>query len=214
VLVAALPRAGWLALTAFMATSLVTHSYAGEALLLVVAALVPVVLSPRDAPAWPLAAGAPALGAVGLAAAWPAVAGLTGRVRRRAALAATGWLWLVVARGSHVWSTSDTAHDLLAPLFTVSTLVGAGVWAVAATLLPWAGIRRSPVLEAALLATWAAALALGTIAASTLGGTSPHLTAGAAVLGAFSGALVAFVTRRASRRLGSARWAKDCAPTA
>jgi serine/threonine protein kinase len=213
-LVAALPRAGWLALTAFMATCLVTHSHAAQALLLVVAALIPVVLSPRDGPAWPLAAGAPALGAIGLATAWPAVAGLTGRVHRRAALAATGWLWVVVARGSHVWSTSDTAHNLLAPLLTVGTLVGAGVWAVAAIVLPWAGIRRSPVLEAALLATWAAVLALGTIAASTLGAASPHLTVGAAVLGALSGALVAFVTRRASRRLGSARWAKDCAPTA
>ncbi len=214
VLVAALPRAGWLALTAFMATCLVTHSHAGGALLLVAGALVPVVMSPRDGPAWPLAAGAPALGAIGLAGAWPAVAGLAGPVWRRATLAATGWLWLVLAHATYTASTDATVHHVLAPVLTVGTLVGAGVWAAAAIVLPWAGIRRSPVLEAALLAGWASALALGTIAASNLGASGPHLTAGAAVVGALVGALVALVTRRAGHRLGSARWAKDCAPTA
>jgi eukaryotic-like serine/threonine-protein kinase len=214
VLVAALPRAGWLALTAFMATCLVTHSDAGGALLLVTGALIPVVLSPRDGPAWPLAAGAPALGAIGLAGAWPAVAGFAGPVWRRATLAATGWLWLALARATYTGSTDGTVHHALSPLLTVGTLAGAGVWAAAAIVLPWAGIRRSPVLEAALLVGWAAALALGTIAATSLGASGPHLTAGAVVIGALAGALVALVTRRAGHRLGSARWAKDCAPTA
>jgi eukaryotic-like serine/threonine-protein kinase len=214
VLVAALPRAGWLALSAFMATCLVTHSHAGGALLLVVGALIPVVMSPLDGPAWPLAAGAPALGAIGLAGAWPAVAGFAGPAWRRATLAATGWLWLALARGTYTSSTDRTVHHVLSPLLTVGTLVGAGVWAVAAIVLPWAGIRRSPVLEAALLVGWAAALALGTIAATNLGASGPHLTAGAVVVGALVGSLVALVTRRAGHRLGSARWAKDCAPTA
>ena len=214
ILVAALPRAGWLALTAFMATCLVTHSQAGGALLLVAGALVPVVMSPRDGPAWPLAAGAPALAAIGLAGAWPGIAGLAGPAWRRATLAATGWLWLALARGPYSSSTNETVHHALTPLLTVGTLAGAGVWAVAAIVLPCAGIRRSPALEAALLAGWAAALTLGTIAASNLGAPTPHLTAGAAVLGALTGALVALVTRRAGHRLGSARWAKDCAPTA
>jgi eukaryotic-like serine/threonine-protein kinase len=214
VLVAALPRAGWLALTAFMATCLVTHSHAGGALVLVAGALVPVVISPRDGPAWPLAAGAPALGAIGLAGAWPAVAGFAGPAWRRAMLAATGWLWLALAHELYTSSANETVHRMLLPLLTVGTLVGAGVWAAAAIVLPWAGIRRSPVLEAALLAGWAAALALGTIAAANLGAPSPHLSAGAVVVGALAGALVALVTRRAGHRLGSARWAKDCAPTA
>jgi eukaryotic-like serine/threonine-protein kinase len=214
VLVAALPRAGWLALTAFMATCLVTHSHAGGALVLVAGALVPVVISPRDGPAWPLAAGAPALGAIGLAGAWPAVAGFAGPVWRRAMLAATGWLWLALAHEPYTSSANETAHHGLLPLLTVGTLVGAGVWVAAAIVLPWAGIRRSPVLEAALLAAWAAALALGTIAAANLGAPSPHLSAGAVVVGALAGALVALVTRRAGHRLGSARWAKDCVPTA
>jgi len=214
VLVAALPRAGWLALTAFMATCLVTHSHAGGAVLLLFGALVPVVISPRDGPAWPLGVGAPALGAIGLAGAWPAVAGFAGSAWRRAMLAATGWLWLALAGVSYTSSTSATVHHVLSPLLTVGTLVGAGVWAAAAVVLPWAGIRRSPVLEGALLAGWAAALALGTIAATNLGAPTPHLTAGAAVVGALAGALVALVTRRAGHRLGSTRWAKDCAPTA
>ena len=214
VLVAALPRAGWLALTAFMATCLVTHSHAGGALLLVAGALVPVVMSPRDGPAWPLAAGAPALGAIGLAGAWPAVAGFAGPAWRRATLAATGWVWLALAGETYTSSTHETVQHVLAPFLAVGTLAGAGVWAAAAIVLPWAGIRRSPVLEAALLAGWASALALGTIAASNLGTSGPHLTAGAAVVGALVGALVALVTRRAGHRLGSARWAKDCAPTA
>jgi hypothetical protein len=129
VLVAALPRAGWLALTAFMATCLATHSHAGGALLLVAAALVPVSLSPRDGPAWPLAVGAPALGAIGLAGAWPAIAGLAGPLWRRAMLAATGWLWLALARAPYASSTSDTVHQVLSPLVTVGTLGGAAGWA-------------------------------------------------------------------------------------
>ena len=213
-LVAALPRAGWLALTAFMATDLVTHSHAGGALLLVVGALVPVVMAPHDGPAWPLAAGAPALGAIGLAGAWPGIAGLAGPAWRRATVAATGWVWLALARGPYGSSTSEAVHHVLSPVLTVGTLAGAAVWALAAVVLPWAGIRRSPVLETALLAAWAAALALGTIAASNLGPAGPRLTAGEAILGTLVGALVALVTRRAGHRLGTARWAKDCAPTA
>ena len=88
-----------------MATSLVAQEHAGGALLLVAGALVPVVLSPRDGPAWPLSAGAPALGAIGLACAWPGVAGLTGPIWRRAMLGATGWIWLALARASYAAST-------------------------------------------------------------------------------------------------------------
>ena len=214
VIVAALPRAGWFALTAFMATSLVAHGYAGGALLLLAGALVPVVLSPRDGPAWPLSAGAPALSAIGLACAWPGVAGLTGPIWRRAMLGATGWIWLALARATYTSSTTDALHHAITPLLTAGTLVGAGVWAVAGIVLPWAGIRRSPVLEATLLAGWAAVLALATVAASHMGTALPRISVGNALLGAFAGALVALVTRRAGHRLASARWAKDCAPTA
>jgi hypothetical protein len=42
----------------------------------------------------------------------------------------------------------------------------------------------------------------------------PRVSAGAAALGAFAGALVALVTRRSWRRVRGGRWAKDCTPTA
>jgi len=214
VLVAAMPRAGWFGVMAFMATSLLADQHAGGALLLIAGALVPVVLSPRDGPAWPLSAGAPALGAIGLAAAWPAVAGLAGPLWRRAMLGATGWVWLALARAAYASSAADALHHAITPLLTVGTLAGAGAWATAAIVLPWAGIRRSPVLEAMLLAGWAVALALATVAASHVGAAEPRISVESALLGAFAGALVALVTRRAGHRLASARWAKDCAPTA
>ncbi len=213
VLVAALPRAGWVALTAFLATGLVTNSDSGGAVLLVAAALVPVVLAPLDATVWPLSVAAPGLGALGLAGAWPALAGLAGSAWRRGALAATGWLWLALARGPWTDSPSGTVHHVLAPLLTVGTLAGAVVWAAAAIVLPWLRIRRSPVREALVLAAWAGALAVATIAVSPAA-ADPRVSAGAAALGAFAGALVALVTRRSWRRVRGGRWAKDCAPTA
>jgi eukaryotic-like serine/threonine-protein kinase len=214
VLVAALPRVGWLALTAFLATGLVTNAHAGGAVVLVAAALVPVVLAPWDAPAWPLAAAAPALGALGLAGAWPGFAGLAGSAWRRVALAATGWLWLALARGPWTDSPADTVHHVLAPLLTVGTLTGALAWAAAALVLPRVQSSRSPAREAILLAGWAAALAVATIAVVTPAAADPRISAGAAALGAFAGAVVALVTRRSWRRVRGAAWAKDCTPTA
>jgi hypothetical protein len=213
VVVAAFPRAGWIALTAFMATGLLIHSHAGMALILIAGALVPVVLTPRDGPAWPLSAGAPALGAIGLAGAWPAAAGLAGPAWRRAVLALTGWLWLVLAHASWDESLSGTAHHILAPILTTGTLVGCAIWAAAAVVLPWAQVRRSPVLEAVLLSGWAVALGLATTAVGSLA-SGPHISAGAALGGAFAGAFGALVMRQSGRRLASARWAKDCTPTA
>ncbi len=213
-IVAAFPRLGWLALTAITAGLLAVHGHAGGALLLAGGALVPVALSPRDGPAWPLAVGAPALGAVGLAVAWPGVAGLAGSAWRRAALAATGWLWLALAHG--LWTSSPTAtiHQVLTPLLTIGSLVAVAAWAAAAILLPWARIRGSLLLECELLGGWAAALAAATIIASRLGSAGPQPSAGEALLGAFAGAVVALVTRRFWRRVRAARSAKDRVPTA
>lgn len=214
VLVAALPRSGWLALTAFIATSLLTTEHAGGAVLLLAGALIPVVLMPRDGPAWPLAVVAPALGAIGLATAWPAIAGMTRSAWRRGALAVTGWLWLALARGPWTASLSATVHQAFVPLLTVGTLVGCGAWAVAAVVLPWARLRSSALLEGELLAGWAIGLGVATITATQLGSGDPPISAGAAFLGGFAGALVALVTRRSWRRVRSARSAKGSAATA
>ena len=92
--VLALPRIGWLSATAALAGTALTQGRPGAALVLTIAALVPVALVPRRGTAWPLAAGAPALGLVGLAGAWPALAGRAwGNAWRRAVLALTGWVW-------------------------------------------------------------------------------------------------------------------------
>ncbi|HUA49813.1 MAG TPA: serine/threonine-protein kinase [Solirubrobacteraceae bacterium] len=201
-LVAALPRVGWLILTAALAGSLAAHSRPGAALLLLTAALVPVLLSPRDGPTWPIAAAAPALNAVGLATAWPALAGFAGTARRRVALAATGWLWIVLSRPDQGQglTTVATLHDatahVLRPLLTLGTPATCAVWALAAIILPLTRIRRSPELEYIRTAAWATALALGTIATASLGGATSSPSLGAALLGAYLGGIVAIVTRR------------------
>ena len=214
VIVAALPRAGWFALTAFMATSLVAHAHAGGALLLLAGALVPVVLAPRDATAWPLSAGRAGARRDRSRLRLAGVAGLTGPIWRRATLGATGWVWLALARATYTSSTSDALHHVLAPLLTAGTLVGAGRLGGGRDR---ASVGRDPALAGAR------GDAVGGLGAGARAGDGRGLARGDrtpanfgrnAVLGAFAGALVALVTRRAGHRLASARWAKDCAPTA
>jgi hypothetical protein len=198
--VAVLPRAGWLTLAVLTAASLIVHSRPGAALVLLAAALIPVLTAPRDGPAWPLAAGAPALNAIGLAAAWPALAGLSTNAYRRAALAATGYVWTVLWTRAITTTTSvnDGLHHVLTPLATTGTLIAAAIWAAAALTLPLTYSRRWPALECLRLALWATALALGTLAAQHATGAIPVRTV---VLGAGAGALVALVTRRSKARL-------------
>jgi eukaryotic-like serine/threonine-protein kinase len=200
VLVAALPRAGWLALAAAMSGALILHHRPGGALVLLIAALVPVIQSPRGGPSWPLAAGAPALGAIGLAGAWPAGAGMATRAHRRVVLAVTGWLWLWLAAGLRSSSLAEVGH-VLRPLVTVAGLLPAVVWGAAALALPWLRSRRSPALAGALLAAWATALTLATLAVLGLGPDHPGLRAPAVLVGAYTGAFVAFVTRWQAHRV-------------
>jgi hypothetical protein len=198
VLVAAVPRVGWLALTLVTAASLAIHGEPGAAVALSAAAAVPVILAPRDGAAWPLAAVAPALAGLNLATAWPALAGLTRRPRRRAVLAATGCLW------AGLWSehvsrhpgVHAAVHQVINPLATVGTLAACAAWAAAALALPWTGSRRWPALECLRLGLWALALALATIAAEHLGAPNVVANPAAALAGALGGALVVFVTRR------------------
>jgi eukaryotic-like serine/threonine-protein kinase len=203
VVVAALPRLGWLSVTAAMGASLALHSRPGAAVVLLAGALVPVLLSPRDGPTWPIAALAPALNAVGLATAWPALAGFAGTARRRIALAATGWIWIALSRQG--LTTTTTLHDavehVIRPLLTVGTPATCAVWALAALVLPLTRIRRSPELEYIRTAAWATGLALLTIATASLGNAAPTLSLGSALLGAYLGAIVAIVTRRFAARV-------------
>ena len=98
-LTAVLPRTGWLATTAGVA-GLLAFSPAprpGAALLVLLLALAPALLLRADGRAWPLPAAAPLLGLVGLAGAYPALAGHAPRWTARAALGALGAWWVVLA---------------------------------------------------------------------------------------------------------------------
>ncbi len=211
--VVALPRAGWLILAVAAAAWLIVESRPGEALVVLAGAAIPLLASPRDGPAWPLAVAAPALGTLGLAAAWPALAGLTHRAHRRAALGATGYLWTALAsRGISATTTLPNAlHDVLGPVATVGTLLTAVIWAAAAVAVPFTRSRRWPGLECLRLALWAIALALATLSVEHAAG-APHTET--VLMGVGAGALVALATSRLSARLTRARSGNDQPPTA
>ncbi len=159
--VAALPRIGWFALILAAAGTLTIQNRVGAGLVVALAALVPPLLMFRRPAAWPLAAAAPVLGTLGLAGAWPALAARAGGTWQRAALGATGWIWVAAAgllggRGLYaglvpgtppraVWMPSlyVTANHVLGPLLSSGLVAPAIVWAFAAVLLPWISARRS-----------------------------------------------------------------------
>jgi eukaryotic-like serine/threonine-protein kinase len=171
-----LPRIGWFALSTGLVCTAIVQQRPGGALVLLIAALAPVLLLPRRGAMWPLCAAAPALGALGLAGAWPAIVPrLSASAWRRAALASIGWLWLVLAAPlagvdlytrrppvsppPEVWiaSLSVTVHHVLGPILSSGVLAGAAVWALAAVVLPWLVRGRSLALDLVLATVWAAA---------------------------------------------------------
>jgi hypothetical protein len=205
-----LPRLGFIAVTSALAAAALLRGHSGEALIVVVGALIPIITQPRGGIAWPLPVGAPALGVLGLAGAWPAFAAKAASAWRRAALGLTGWIWLLLATPlsgsalylhtptglpSHrVWSSSlyETAHHVLAPLISSGALAAAPVWALAAVSLPYLTKRRSLALDAIRVAGWTGFVVFATELA--VHASSPPSTLRApdtAVLGAVAGALVA-----------------------
>ena len=218
VTVAALPRIGWLALSLTAAGALAGEGRVGSALIVLIAALVPLALLFRHPVRWPLAAVAPALGLAGLAGAWPALAVRANSAWQRAALGATGWFWLLAASvlGGHglythlpsrippasVWTPSvyQTANHVLSPILSSGLLAPAPVWAAAALLLAWITRLRSLVLQVVLVSIWAAMLASATTAALALAHPGVALMPNAAVLGALAAWVVAlapaFIRRR------------------
>jgi len=214
-LVFALPRVGWLIAAWAVELWLLAAGASGTALVLAVA-LVPVpLLLPLAGGLWSLPAGGPLLGAIGLASAFPVIAGQAATVTRRAALGALGYLWLCVAEllsGDRLlagvpgaaqrpgWedSLSRAVSDALGPLVTSGVLSVAPLWALAAVVLPWVVRGRSAAIDLAAAAVWAAALALGTQA--MLDAAAPQAPgARGLALGAVAGALGA-VGLRAARR--------------
>jgi eukaryotic-like serine/threonine-protein kinase len=209
VAVAALPRLGWVALALLAAGILVAQSRPGAALVVLVAALLPVLLLPRSPTTWPLSAAAPALGALSLAGAWPAIAARAASPWRRAALAMTGWVWLATASclantdlyaprsattpAAATWTPSlpEAVNHVLAPLAGTGMVACALVWGAAAVVLPLLTQRRSFPAALVLVTVWSAIVVS---AIATFLGVNHSRGAGmpaTAVLGAIAGAIVA-----------------------
>jgi hypothetical protein len=215
--IALLPRAGWLAATAGLAAWLALTGAAGVAMLVVAAALPPVLLLGRSGPLWPAPALAPVLGLAALAGAWPALAGQAARAWQRAALGALGMWWLLLAEalsGSRLalgggpgveprdaWEASAgrAAADVLAPALAGGALMLAAVWALAAALLPTLVRGRAFALDLVGATVWAAALGSATqaVAAALAWPGGPPAMRGL-VAGAVAAGAVA-VAARASR---------------
>jgi eukaryotic-like serine/threonine-protein kinase len=220
----ALPRAVWLACAAVLVG---WQAFAGRpgAALLALAALLPLLVLPGQRSSSRLGAGwlacglAPVLGVVGLAGAYPAIAGQASRWRDRAALGALGYWWLLLAEpladsrsgGTRLWlgqpagtpsrgvweaSLGAAATHVILPLLTLGVLLGALLWGVGAAVLPWLVRGRSAALDVVAVTVWSAAIAA---AAPMLDSganahgiqASPH----GAVLGAVLGGLIAVAAR-------------------
>jgi hypothetical protein len=187
---------------------------AGEpgAALIVAALALPLLATAIDPAAIALPGLAPVLGIAGLAPVYPALAGLTRGAAGRALLGGIGYLWLAACEevtqrtlllGPDTvppvgWeqSAATALGDVVAPLFELSVLAAAGIWAIAALVLPILVRGRAPVLDAIGALVWAA----GLISALRLvgGGSSPP-----GLL--FAALLAAAVAAAASRRLATAR---------
>ncbi len=206
-----LPRLGWVAVAGWVCGISTAQSHPGGAVVVLIAMLLPAVLMLRSPTAWPLAAGAPALGLVGLAGAWPALAARAASPWRRAALGFAGWIALLLAAplvghalylplasrtpSPSVWigSPSDTVHRVLAPLLSSGALAPGIVWALGALILPWLVRGRRPALDLVLAVVWAA-LVVSASAAAVTAGAAGGVAAGAAstaTVGAVAAGLVA-----------------------
>jgi eukaryotic-like serine/threonine-protein kinase len=205
-----LPRLGWGALTIALAALATSQHLPGGAAVITAAMLLPLALSPAAPTTWPLSAGAPALGLIGLAGAWPAVAARATTFWRRAALGAIGWIWLLLASAiagkslylplvpgvapPHAWmrTLSDTVDHLLRPDVSAGVLAPAVVWALAAVALPWLVRGGSLALDVVRVVIWAAVVASGTGAAIVaVHGSDAIGAAPTAVLGAVAAAALA-----------------------
>jgi hypothetical protein len=208
-LVALLPRAGWLlaAATTIALLALGPAQRPGAAALLLVLAVAPPLLLRADGRSWSLPAAAPTLGLLGLAGAYPALAGRAPRWTARAALGALGAWWVVLseplferalvfgpapgtpARASFDGAPGITAGDVIAKACSSGALLLALIWGAAALVLPWLVRGRSLQSDVVRAIAWAAGLAAATAALGEWLGErvtqpAPHgLVAGAIVAG-------------------------------
>jgi hypothetical protein len=172
------PRMYWWAGALALITWQAFAGRPGLALVLGAGAAPLLALPRRSGPGWLTAALAPLLGTVGLAGAFPALAGQAARWTARAALAALGYWWLLLAQAltgrvlwlwpptarapvpASVWSgsLSAAATHALRPLISMATIEGVALWAFAAAVLPWMVRGRSAARDVVGATVWVAAL--------------------------------------------------------
>jgi hypothetical protein len=213
VLVALSASVGWLLVGLATIAWLGVSGDPGTALVLC-AALAPLpLLLPARPWLWSVAAAAPALGVIGLAACAPVVAGrLGGRAPARAALAAVSYWWVAIAetlsgrrlmfgapRGvteHSAWqgSLGGAFQHGLVPLWSDGRLLTALVWAAAAVMLPWLVRGSARTMRALGAVVWSGSLiAGGALLASGLGVPRPASPLAIGVLAA----VLAFATANA-----------------
>jgi hypothetical protein len=170
--VLALPRLAWIAMAAALVVWCAGAAPERAGLLAVAALPVPLLLRRAPSPTWSLPAAAPLLGLAGLAGAYPALAARAGRPLHRAAAGALGAWWLLLAEAAldrrlmspHGVGGPASAggwHAIQAAATSPSIAV-AGVWAVAAVVLPHLVRGRLLVVDLVGATAWAAGLAAGT----------------------------------------------------
>jgi hypothetical protein len=219
-----LPRLGWLAGAAAAVGWLLAGPSARPGTAVVVAAALAVcpVLLARAGRAWSLPAAAPLLGLIGIATAFPALAGQIATLRRRAGAGAVGGWWLALAQpllgrdlllgrqpGSFPisrWdgSITEAAAHALWPAALPGALLGLA-WALSAAVLPWLVRGRSLAADLLGAGVWAVGTATATVAlAGVAAPPVAQAAAGAAGAGGVAGAALA-VAMCWLRRPG-ARW--------
>ncbi|MDA0162001.1 serine/threonine protein kinase [Solirubrobacter ginsenosidimutans] len=207
--VAILPRIGWL-VTAVAVIAVLSDRQPGAAVLVGAAALpVPLALRTRGT-AWSVPALAPLLGLATVAGAYPALAGRASGPLARVALGALGAWWALLAApllGEAILGEAapsdhavlgdpqalapalrdgNAALDLVvSPLLTSGALLYAGLWALAALVLPWLVRGRWLAADVVAASMWAAALGATTAAiAQFIGAPEPRgMVVGAVLAG-------------------------------
>jgi hypothetical protein len=204
VCVGLVPGAGWLlaATATLVAMTFGTEPRVGAALVVLLAVALPPLLIRGSAITWSLPAAAPLLGLVGLAGAYPAIAGTVRSPWARGGLGACGAWWLLLAEptlghrlllgvpglpGLAHWdgAPSIAADEIVKPIFTSGAPILLLVWAAGAVFMPWLVRGRSLAADIVGATVWSAGLAATTASlGAAVSGRAPYgLVAGALAAG-------------------------------